>query len=80
MCPWAGWRDCEGWEMATGSGVAEALSVVYTVSVRSPFVSERKDPLVAAITPTPCRNGSWGGGVKCVVTFLMKNTPITKQE
>lgn len=48
--------------MAMGSGVAEALSVVYAVSVRSPFVSDRKDLLVAAITPAPCRNGSWGGG------------------
>lgn len=40
------------------SGVAERLSVVYAVSVMSPLVSDRRDHLVAATTPTPCRNGS----------------------
>lgn len=42
------------------SGVAEILSVVYAVYVMSPFASDRRDRLVAATTPTPCRNGSWG--------------------
>lgn len=58
VCLQVGWRDCEGWEMNMESGVAEILSVVYAVYVMSPFASDRRDRLVAATTPTPCRNGS----------------------
>lgn len=67
MCLQVGWRDCEGWEMNMESGDAEMLSVVYAVYVTSPFASGRRDLLVAATTPTPYRNGSWGEGGKIIL-------------
>lgn len=62
VCLQVGWRDCEGWETNMESGDAEMLSVVYAVYVTSPFASGRRDLLVAATRPAPCRNGSWRGG------------------
>lgn len=58
MCLQVDWGGCEGWEMDMESGVVEILSVVYAVSVTGPFASDRRDRLVAATTPAPCRTGS----------------------
>lgn len=87
VCLQVGWRDCEGWEMSMESGDAAILSAVYAVFVTSPFASGRRDLLVAATTPTPCRNGSLGGkkkkktqnkiiwgGKKCVLSFERSKT------